>query len=115
MTNQFRPSVVDEKVSPAFIKGTKARRYSDGFETNYKVDLIPQTGQGGKHCSSCNCLAVWLYTPIKKGRGSVGLTFWRCNMCLMEEEREIIRHTYYLLGDVSTDKDTYGKRLYTKV
>ena len=115
MTNILDRRSSNEKVSPAFIKGSKARRYSDGFQTDYQVDLIPQTGKAGKKCSYCNRSAIWLYTPINKTNSTAQLTFWRCYMCLTEEEREIIKHTYYILGDVTTSRTEYGKRLYTKV
>ena len=108
MTNQFRPSVIDEDV-PVF-EGRKARRYSDGFETDYKVDLNPQNGKQGKHCAYCNRLAIWLFTPINPTHKMVGITFWRCHICVTKEEREIIIHTYYILGGMSTNTDTYGKR-----
>ena len=97
MTLTALPSV---GVRPAFIKG----RNADGFYEKNSVVLKPQVrgaeipSRNLKKCSWCNRPAMWLFTLGNPSYSTKLMKFWRCNICLTEEEIDIIRHTYYTLS-----------------
>lgn len=78
----LRPSVTDDSVNPAFLKGSKGRLQSDGITV--KVE-------SKKRCSDCNKGAYWYFI-------SSYLKWRKCNRCLTPLESDIIIHTYFTLG-----------------
>ena len=72
-----RPSVV-----PAFLKGF----HSDGITVKCEIK--------GK-CSDCNGSAYWFFKGFN-------MKWRKCGHCLGEKESDLIIHTYFTLGELST-------------